>query len=261
MKKIRFIKKYLKYYFSSKSKYAIHSPFVFSLLTGVIQNRKKYSEYKIIENIRKKLFHNNNFINVTDLGAGSNSKAKDKRKIKDIAKKYSQASKYGKLLFRLAKHFQPETIIELGTSLGISTMYQSVAVPQSKIITIEGCEKTAQIAQENFNQLKLKNIELITGNFDNVLPGILKNINKLDYVFFDGNHTKEATIEYFNQCLKKSHSKTLFVFDDIHWSEGMEEAWNFIKKHEKVIITIDLFFMGLVFFNENISKQDFVISY
>jgi len=140
-------------------------------------------------------------------------------------------------------------------------MYQSVAVPQSKIITIEGCDKTAEIAQENFNQLNLQNIKLITGNFNDVLPDVLKNINILDFAFFDGNHTKEATIEYFNQCLKKSHSKTLFVFDDIHWSEGMEEAWNFIKKHEKVIITIDLFFMGLVFFNENISKQNFVIRY
>ena len=261
MKNIRFIKKYLKYYFLSKSKYAIHSPFVFSLLTEVIQNRKKYSEYKIIENIRKKLFHNNNFINVTDLGAGSNSKAKDKRKIKDIAKKYSQPIRYGRLLFRLAKHFQPEIILELGTSLGISAMYQSLAVPQSKIITIEGCPKTAEIAQENFNQLNQQNIELISGNFNDVLPDVLKNINKLDFAFFDGNHTKEATIEYFNQCLKKSHSKTLFIFDDIHWSEGMEDAWNFIKNHEKVIITIDLFFMGLVFFNENISKQDFVIRF
>ena len=110
-------------------------------------------------------------------------------------------------------------------------------------------------------KIGFKNVELVNDTFDNFLPNHLQKVPQLDFVFFDGNHQKEATINYFNWCVEKAGNKTVFVFDDIHWSGGMTEAWEVIKKHPKVTSTIDLFFVGIVFFNKDLSKEDFTLKF
>ncbi|MCF8297915.1 MAG: class I SAM-dependent methyltransferase [Saprospiraceae bacterium] len=261
MRKIILVLKYIKYWFSAKNKFSIHSPFVYELKTSVIDENIQDSNFSEIEKLRKSLLENQAKIEVIDLGAGSSLGYSNERTIREITQKYAKSPKNARLLYKLINHFKPKTILELGTSLGISTSYQAIAAPQSKITTIEGCPNTAKIAENNFNHLGLENIKLIVGNFDEKLPDYLNSISKLDYAFIDGNHTKKATLDYFLQCLNKSHSESLFVFDDIHWSNDMEEAWNIIKKNEKVKITIDLFFFGLVFFNEDLSKEDFILKF
>jgi predicted O-methyltransferase YrrM len=260
MEKIRIIIKYINYYFTAKSKYKIHSPFVYDLLINVIYYFHYEDEFDSIEEIRENLLKDNRKIKITDHGAKSNRNITLK-KIKNITKSSSKSIKYSQLLFRLVKHFEPRTMIELGTSFGISTLYQAFAAEKGKIVTIEGSQEIANIARENFKKLKLWNIDLIVDNFDNVLPEILKELDVIDYVFFDGNHRKESTINYFKLCLQKANSESVFIFDDIHWSKGMEEAWEYIKNHKKVTLTIDLFFLGLVFFRKNIIKQDHVIRF
>lgn len=259
MRTVIFVLKYFRFWISAKSKYSIHSPFVYELLTNVIKHNILNSQFSEIEKLRKNLLNSHSKIEVGDLGAGSKLRYLNVRKIKDITKKYSKTPKHCELLFKLVNHFQPEIMLELGTSFGFSTMYQAIAAPQGEISTIEGCPNTAKIAESNFNKLGLENINLIVGNFDDKLPLCLNAISKLDYVFIDGNHTKKTTIDYFLQCLNKSHIESLFIFDDIHWSKDMEEAWDIIKKNEKVIITIDLFYLGLVFFKEGLTKQDYII--
>lgn len=253
--------KYLKYYLSSQNKHDIHSPFVFDLVTTIIDDPTPFYVFEPIEILRKQLLSSNKEIEVSDFGAGSRSGLKKKRKVADIAQKSLKPAKYGQLIFKLINRFQPHNMLELGTSLGITSIYQSKPNSQAKLITIEGCPETAAVAQRNFDILKAGNIELKTGNFDQLLPSILKDLPQLDYVYFDGNHRKEPTIRYFEECLPKAHNDTLFIFDDIHWSEEMEEAWEYIKKHPQVTVTIDLFFLGLVFFRSEQAKQHFVIRY
>ena len=261
MRKIIFIFKFFKHWLSAKSKFSLHSPFIYKLYVDIIKQNTKSSEFFKIEKLRKKLLNNNNSIKVTDFGAGSKLAYSNERKIKDIALHYSKTQKQCKLLYRLINEYQPSTVLELGTSLGISTMYQAIAHHQSKLTTIEGCPNTATIAKRNFKNIGLENIKLIIGNFDDKLPEYLASISELDYAFIDGNHTKKATIDYFLQCLNKSHSNTILVFDDIHWSDEMEQAWEFIKKNKKVKITVDLFFLGLVFFRDDLSKQDYCLKF
>lgn len=261
MKKIRFLFNYLFYRFVSQTKHDIHSPFVFDLLTNVIEDCTPFYAYKEIETLRKELLESKEMIRVTDYGAGSLFNNLPERKISDIARSASKSTKYGQLLFRIINHFQPQTLLELGTSLGISTLYQAKPSSKSKLITIEGCPETAQRAVYNFKKLGAENIELLVGNFDELLPKALKDLGEVDYVFFDGNHRKEATIRYFEQCLPFIHNNTLFVFDDIHWSEEMQEAWKYIQNSPQVTVTIDLFFLGLVFFRKEQKKQDFVLRF
>ena len=261
MKILKVIKRYIKYLVHAQTKYTIHSPFVYSLITEVLCDKKDYPVYSKVSKITRTLLSNSNTIETIDFGAGAKTfpYSTKMKKISEIARQTKQPDKIAHLLYRIVKHFKPMTILELGTSLGISTMYFSDASPEGKITTIEGCASTAAEAQDNFDKLSLKNIKLLIGNFDTVLPKFLKKNDNLDFVFFDGNHRKEPTIKYFKACLPKTGENSIFVFDDIHWSKGMEEAWNEIIGNPEISISIDLFYFGIVFFKKDIAKQDFIL--
>ncbi len=255
------IKYYLQFLFASKNEHSLHSPFVFELYTKIIQPKTKFPVFEQIENLRKKLLKNRTIINITDFGAGSRTYKTNQREIRQIAKSAEKKPKFGKLLFCLIQYFKPSTIFDLGTSLGITTIYESKAYDSAKIYTFEGCPVTATIAVQNFKELNCKNIEIIVGNIDETLPKKLTQINQLDFAFFDANHRFEPTVRYFELCIEKVTEGSFFVFDDIHWSDEMNEAWQFIKNHPKVMISIDLFYLGIVFFRKNQPKQDFVLRF
>ncbi len=261
MKKIRFAIRYIKYFFESVNEHAVHSPFVYDLLMNVIYVKANYYQYKNIEKLREELLDSDRQISFVDFGAGGTKVNVSTKKIKDIARYSAKSDKYGQLLFRLVNHFQPSQVVELGTSLGISAAYLASANSQTKVFTIEGSETVSKIAKQNFDQLQLKNVTQIVGNFNEMLPRMLKSIQKIDFVFFDGNHLKEPTLEYFNMCLQNATENSVFIFDDIYWSDEMMQVWNEIQANGKVTVTIDLFFMGLVFFKRGQAKQHFVIRF
>lgn len=230
------------------------------LIDCVFDKKREYYAFKQIELLRENLKLNNENINVLDLGAGSKKKNKSIRKVKDIVKNSSKPKKYGQLLFRLANYLEINNAIELGTSFGISTLYIKKARRKADVYTIEGSKNILKIAENNFKYLK-ENIKTIEGNIDYALPSLLKKIEKIDFVFLDGNHKYEATLNYFNLLLQKIHNKTIFVLDDIYWSEEMTKAWNEIKENKKVTTTIDIFEMGIVFFNPKLKKQNIILKY
>jgi predicted O-methyltransferase YrrM len=257
-------KKYFHYLLTAQNGkgHGIHSPFVFDFIIHVLNDKKKYDSYRKIESVRKQLLKNNNTIEVEDFGAGSAVIPFKNRIVKDIAASYLNKKKYAQLLFRIAKYYDAKTIVELGTSFGITTSYLASANADSKIFTFEGAKNIAKIAKENFEKLQLKNIEMVEGSFEKTLPFINDKIENIDLLFVDGNHRKEPTLQYFNFFLSKAGNNSIFIFDDIHWSEEMEEAWKIIKSHSAVTLSIDLFFIGLVFFSNDFKvKQDFPIRF
>ncbi len=261
MKKTQIIYNYLIYRIKCINEHGVHSPFVFELLLSTIYNRKAFYSYGPIENIRQNMLSLKQKVNCVDLGAGSNVQNKVSKSIYEIAGTSAKPAKYAQLLFRLINHFQPSTILELGTSLGISSAYMAAANSKSKLVTIEGCEEIAKVATRNFEKLNLKNIEQVIGNFDEVLPTVLMRVNQLDFVFFDGNHRKKPTLNYFKQCIEKAVETSIFIFDDIYWSSEMKEAWEEIKSNERVTVSLDLFYMGIIFFRKEQVKEHFVIRY
>lgn len=203
----------------------------------------------------------NTVLKIEDLGAGSKNSSSNERTIRQLIKNSAKAPKYGQLLFRLVNYVEAKNIIELGTSLGMSTLYLANSRRYSNVYTLEGSKEIAKKAKDNFNKMQLKNIEVINGNFDNTLTPLLDKLQKVDFVFFDGNHKEKPTLHYFEKCLSKVHNNTVFVFDDIYWSEEMTSAWKVIKANKKVTMTIDVFEMGIVFFRKELPKQDLVINY
>ena len=238
--------------------HGVHSPFVFDLINNVIENNGVFYGFEEIENIRKELLLNNETININDLGAGSKKFTSKERKISDIAKYSLKSEKQASFLFRIANYFNAKNIIEIGTSFGITTMYLSL-LKEAKIITIEGDENIYKIADDNFKKLNIKNINNICANFDDVLPAIINDIDKIDMAFIDGNHTKKSTLDYFNLIKQKTHKNSVIIFDDIYWSKEMYEAWQVIKKDKNIVVSIDLFHLGLVLFKNEMPKQDFII--
>ena len=253
----------LNYFLFSKHKkgFSIHSPFLFDLITLVFNDNSDKLAYRKLDLIRKELIHSQKVITVKDYGAGSKKFMSNTRKVSEIARYSSVRKKYGKLLFNLTAYYKPKTILELGSSLGISTSYLALGNPDARVVSIEGCPETAKIAQETVLLTGANNVTIVNGPFEEVLPLSFFDLRTLQFVFFDGNHTKEATLNYFEQCLHFISNDTIFVFDDIHWSEGMEEAWEIIKKNNKVTLTVDVFQFGIVYFNNELSKQDFVVRY
>jgi predicted O-methyltransferase YrrM len=215
-----------------------------------------------IETLRSKLLKDETVLQVNDLGAGSMVNKSARRTIASICRNTSKSKKLALLLHRIMRKYQPATVLELGTSLGISTAYLATGNPLAKIITIEGSSSVAEIARMNFAELDLKNIELKEGNFDDLIPAIVKKVANIDLVFIDGNHRQEPTLRYFELLMKISGPQTIIIFDDIHWSSEMELAWDTIKSDQRVRMTIDLFFVGIVLFREEFKiKQDFIIRY
>jgi predicted O-methyltransferase YrrM len=257
----QFITDYLKHRFTAKSRHGTHSPFVYQLADEVIYDFNDKSEYKNIELQRKKLYNDDSIITVTDLGAGSHLNKNRTKKVSQIAKNALKSPRLAQLIYRLSKHTNPKIAIELGTCLGITSAYLSKASPEAEIITIEGCPQTAAVAKNNFNELDLANIELHVGNFDLILPDIIEKQSTLDLVYIDGNHRKDATLNYFKWCLPKVTENSLLIFDDIYWSDGMKEAWEEIKNHPDVTVTVDLFWIGLVYFRKGQAKEHFKLKF
>ena len=261
MLNFRFAKDYFLHRLKGKTRHGTHSPFVYRLLDRVIYDFDPKKVYDEIENQRKALLSDERIINVTDLGAGSHVNSHRQKKVREIAESALKSPKLAQLLYRIVADMQPENMIELGTSLGTTSLYLRKAAPNAQLYTLEGCIETAHIADEVFKKAGEDTIEQVVGNFDDTLPGVIKKLDKLDFVFVDGNHKKETTLNYFEWCLPKAHENTLLVFDDIYWSEGMKEAWNEIKAHAQVTVTIDLFWMGLVYFKKGQVKEDFLIKF
>jgi len=253
----------LNYFLFSKHKkgFNIHSPFLFDLITLVFNDSSDKVSYRKLDLIRKELLQSNKVITVKDFGSGSKKFSSNIRKVSEIAKYSSVQKKYGKLLFNLTSYYKPKTVLELGTSLGISTSYLALGNPEARVVSIEGCSETAKIAQETLALAGANNVMIVNGPFEEILPLSFFDLRTLGFMFFDGNHTKEATLNYFEQCLHYISNDTIFVFDDIHWSESMEEAWEMIKKNNKVTLTVDILQFGIVFFHKELSKQDFEVRY
>jgi len=251
------------YYHAGNPKgHGTHSPFVFNFLLDVLQNRQKHASPAIIEKLRRSLLQNKQVLTILDLGAGSRKALSKQRTVAQIARNAVKSKKYGQLLYRLVKQYQPQTIIELGTSLGLTTAYLASAAPQARVVSIEGSESIHSTAKENLTPLALPHVELMQGNFDYVLPRLLETVATIDLGFIDGNHRYEPTMIYFNQFLTKTNNNSILVFDDIHWSVEMEQAWEEIRQHPSVTCTIDIFFLGFVFFRTEFHEsQHFTVRY
>lgn len=256
--------RYIRYRFraSNGKGHGTHSPFVYDFITRVLNDCTPSPAYKKVEMMRRQLKADARVLSVDDFGAGSVYAVKKQRSVQSIARTAAKPRKYGQLLYRLVSYYQPRQLLELGTSLGITSAYLSLAATNGRLVTMEGASEVAAVARENFNALGISNIHLLEGNFEETLPLYLAGAGTIDFAFIDGNHRKEPTLAYFNQLMQHAGNDSIFIFDDIHWSEEMEMSWEIIRNDPRVRCSIDLFFIGIVVFRQEFrEKQHFEIRY
>lgn len=250
------ISSYSKFLKNATNQHGVHSPFVYTLVTECFYNRKQLVAYDKLSKYRKALRQNDSTISVTDYGAGSRVFKSNERKVSAIAKHAGATSKRTKLLARCIRYYNPGSVLELGTSVGLGTAALA-SVPTVKVTSLEGCPATAAVARKQLREFGYSNVDVVVGRFResaiNLLPA------SYDVVYFDGNHSKKATLEYVELLMPTVHNETVWIFDDIHWSPEMTEAWEEIKAMESVTVTIDCFWLGFVFFRKEQAKEHFKI--
>ncbi|MEO7923888.1 MAG: class I SAM-dependent methyltransferase [Chitinophagaceae bacterium] len=256
--------KYCRHYLSSSNGkgHGTHSPFIFHFITSILNDRQHYPDYTEVEKLREEQLNDETVLTIEDMGAGSSMGRSTRRSISSIAKNSAKPKKFGQLLYRMVKEYQPPTILELGTSLGITTSYLSLGNPAARIITLEGATEVAAVATRNFRRLGIENVGIEEGNFDEVLSSVIRGLLSVDLAFIDGNHRQEPTLRYFLQLLPKTTQDSVLIFDDIHWSAEMEQAWKTIREHPETRCSVDLFHIGIVFFRQEFrEKQHFSIRF
>ncbi len=249
---------YLKFFTKSTNQHGVHSPFVYNLVTKCFYKKTDASSFKLFSKIKDEARINKTFIKVIDFGAGSKVFKSNNRKVSKIAKVSAISNKKAKLLIRLIAYFKPENILEIGTSIGLGTSAIKIGNMDAEIATLEGCPETSKIALELFKKNNFNRINLIKGDFKETLPKVIKQ-QQFNFIYFDGNHNKKATLDYFNTCLPTINNNSVWIFDDIYWSKEMKSAWSEIKKHPEVKVTVDIFHWGIVFFRKEQEKEHFKI--
>ncbi len=250
------LREYIKYLGRAKSVHRLHSPFLFEFHQEVLTPQYRNPE---IEALRKSLKNSTDVIDVLDLGAGSTVSSCSTRQISAIAKSALKHPVYASLIYQMIRKYQYQNIVELGTSLGITSLYMQDAATVP-VKTIEGSPKIYEVAVRNFSGFENLNPQALLGNFDDILPDILLDIQGNFLLYIDGNHTYDATMRYFSEALPHISPYSAIIFDDIYWSPEMTKAWDEIKKHPSVDLSIDLYQLGIVFFNPDIKeKQDFTL--
>jgi len=259
------LRQFLRFYFAAVTKYQLHSPFVFDLAMAVLEDPRWFYAFDDVELLRQAALDSDVTLRVTDYGTGSSSFSGkngtaaapyvSEVPLREIARRSASSAEQGQALFRLADWAKPRNVLELGTSLGFGTLYLAMAAQKAQVISLEGCSECAAAARSHFEMLKIQNTEVLEGPFEATLETALKKLQTLDFVFIDGNHRREPTLAYFEQCLAFSHEKTVFVFDDAHHTPDMEAAWQHIRQHPRVTLTVDFFDLSLAFINPDFKEK------
>ena len=251
----QFLGRFLRFYRKAVTPFDIHSPFVSDFIKSVLLDQRFFYAFRDIEALRSRLLRNPYPIQITDHGAGSQADGRKWRPVSSIARYGAVSSKTGRQLFRMVQHYRPETVLELGTSLGISALYLRSASAKAAMITLEGCPETASQARVNFFKAGYPSIDLRVGMFSETLGQALKDLKTLDFLYLDGDHRAGASMQYVRACMEIHRNDSIFVLADIHWSVEMEITWETIRNMPEVTLSIDLFWIGILFFDPSIKVK------
>lgn len=252
---------YAHYWLHAVNEHSLQAPFVYQLYQEVIKSDQSLPVFTEIEQRRRTLLTSQKEVTTSTLGAPSHISKASTHTIAHVARHSLSLPKFGRLLFRLASFQSARHVIELGTSLGITTLYFSAVPSVQQVITLEGNADMIIAAQQQFQSWSRHNIRLVTGNINDTLPLVMDQVPQVDIAYLDANHRYAPTMQYFAQLLTKVHEDSVIIVDDIYWSREMKEAWKVIKQHPSVMLSIDIFDAGLVFFRPLRIKQDYILSF
>ncbi len=253
------IRLYIYYLIKGKSRYYIHSPFVYDFCRFVLLKKTTSKNKQTIDEI-KSYYHNHNLpLELEELGAGK--KTTYVISTSDYLTRTAVTDKYGSLLQHIIEYYKIECVIETGTALGISAAWMAQANTSPQIHTIDGNRDLCTAAEKMFSNFNLNKVHTYHGTIIQTLPKLYSLIGDKTMIYLDAHHTGEASIEYFNMLKPFLRKDSVLVLDDINYSKDMHQAWKEIISDSSVTLSINLFRMGVIFFNPALSKQEFYLYY
>lgn len=252
------LRKAFNFYLKVDKKKKLDSPILKPLIQEVFQNKRNYYALDKLDTLRDHLKRDNSKVQHTDFGAGSQYKTKDKTIASFV--KSSASDKYkGEILFHLSRYFRPHRVLELGTNLGMGAAYLASANSFTHVKSLEGCPNLSAAARIILSSVGIKNVDVITGKFSSTLINTCRELESIDMVFIDGDHSYQSTVDNYKTIKSFLHSKSVVIFDDIYWSDGMKKAWEEVKKDKDVVLSIDVFTLGIIFFDKELHKGELKI--
>ncbi|MCK5135727.1 MAG: class I SAM-dependent methyltransferase [Bacteroidales bacterium] len=218
----------------------IHPPYLFSFVHDVVFNTPGTDIPHEISEMHRNLWKDRTMIGERTVGSfvcGS-----------------SVSPRYGELLFRITRWFCPDMILELGTGLGVSTMYLGQGYPGVPLHSIEGNTERAAFAAQLVCRCHLEQVSIHWGDLDRKLEEILPQLDGRFVAFVDANHSYEPTIRYVRAILEKAGDEAVIIMDDIYWSRGMSRAWKEVISWPGISVSIDLFHMGILLLRKDLNK-------
>ena len=255
------VRGYLHHWLYALNEHSLQAPLVYDLYCNVIKQDQAIPLFQFIEEVRRRMLGCADLIPVSSLGAPSRVSARSRRSVRSLARHSLSSPKVGRLLYRLATYNSSDYLVELGTSLGITTLYLASARPLAMVYTLEGAPAVADRAEQIFQEQNHANIRLLRGDIDHTLPNLLRQLPRVDFAYLDANHRYAPTVAYFEQLVTKTNARSIIVIDDIYWSGEMQRAWRHIQQHPAVMLTLDLFDAGLVFFAPLTVRQHYLLMF
>ncbi|MBI1836245.1 MAG: class I SAM-dependent methyltransferase [Flavobacteriia bacterium] len=252
------VTEFIKYFFKAKGKHGTHSPFVYNFVSKCLITNMDNNFVIARKKLFKSLKNDKRIIQIEDFGAGS-KKLGLQRKVSSIFNLNTSKGKYGILLYKIVQYYQPQNILEFGTSLGVGSFQMAIANPLAKVVTVEACSSIQNIAIDNLQKAKISNISFVNSTFSHFLENYKGH--KFDLVFIDGHHDGEALTHYIDLLEKITHNDTIFILDDIRWSDSMFGSWQKIVQDKHIHLTMDLFRMGILIKRKQQEKEHFIIRY
>lgn len=205
--------------------HGIHSPFVFNLITKVIEEKNPYHIYDDIELI-----------------------------LNDMSLKQKKLDKNNKLLFKLVNYFGSRRILEIGSGYGINSLCLTAPSKGIECICIESCEKKIDSATKVYHRWD-RNITLIRTNN---LPEIS---DKQDCIFIDLANYNNLPPNLNQYLLNLSYDKTFIIIKGIRTNKRHQMLWRRIKDIETRTVALDLFNTGIIFFDTRLYRWNYKISF
>lgn len=205
--------------------HGIHSPFVFNLVTKVVEEKTPYHAYEDIMFVLESMSH-----------------------------KYYHLNKSNKLLFRLVNYFGSRRILEIGAGYGVNTLCLTAPSKDIKCISVETSEKKYFEAQKLYTKWD-RDITLHTGN---TLPDI---VDKQDCIFIDLANCSFLPSDLNQYLLKLSYDKTFIIVKGIRTNKRHQMLWKNIKEIESRTVALDLFNIGIIFFDKKLYRWNYKISF
>jgi predicted O-methyltransferase YrrM len=251
----------LRWYAGARTRYDVHSPHLVEFLREVYNDDRHYHAFDLIRTVRAYWRRKSGIVKLPPLGAPSKTTRKNERTVSSLVATNAIDDRCGRLLFRLAIWLGAKNILEFGTNAGISTLYLHAADTRARLDTIEGNPDVAALAQETFTKAGTgtglhAHVSLFQNWLDQQPNAQLPTDRSeaLDLFFLDGDHREQPTLGYVNQLLPRTTENSVFVIADIHWSPGMERAWEALKQLPEVTASVDVYHFGLLFFKPGVNK-------